>query len=293
MVSMNKILILLLAITVLSCKSPDRTSRDTVTVSISPFGYFVSTIAENDFSINIMVPAGSDPHIYEPSPDQIASLRKSAAYISDGYLGFELTWLDRFFEANTKMKLLTLGDSTDIIMAKDHDGTGHPEGADPHFWVSPKSARPIAGAVLNLLCDLKPEMEARYNYNYRRLLDTIDSIDKKAEEMLTGFDNNYFMVFHPTLSYIARDYGLVQLAVEEEGKEPTPSSMKNLIDEAIKRNIKVIFVMEEFDRKNALTIASETGSVIRSINPLSEDWPDAVDEIITSLHSSLMSSNNK
>ena len=290
---MNRTLVFLLVLILLSCNSHDKSSRVTVTVSIPPFGYFVSAISGNDFDINVMVPAGSDPHVYEPSPQQIASLRKSKAYISDGYLGFELTWLDRFFEANKRMKLLTLGDSVDIIKVSDHDGSVHPEGTDPHFWVSPKSARAIAGAIRTLLCGLKPEMEEKYNFNYGRLLDTIDLLDRKAGELLTGFDNNYFMVFHPTLTYLARDYGLVQLSVEEEGKEPTPSSMKNLIDEARQRNIKVIFVMEEFDRKNALTIASETGAVLKSINPLRENWPRAVDEIITSLHSSLLDSNNR
>ncbi len=290
---MNRILFFLLALVVLSCNSRERNSGVTITVSIPPFAYFVSAISDNDFDVNIMVPAGSDPHIYEPSPDQVASLRKSEAYISDGYLGFELTWLDRFFETNKRMKLLKLGDSTDVIEVDDHDRVGNLEGADPHFWVSPKSARSIAGAVRALLCELRPEKEDRYNSNYSRLLDTIDLMDRKAADLLTGFDNNYFMVFHPTLTYLARDYGLVQLAVEEEGKEPTPSSMKNLIDQARQKNIKVIFVMQEFDMKNALAIASETGSVLKSINPLSENWPEAVDEIITALHSSLLSSNNK
>jgi len=80
-----------------------------ITVSIAPFKYFVEEIAGNDFTVNIMVPAGADPHIYEPFPEQINKLRKSVAYISNGYLGFEMTWLDRFYETNRTMKRLSLG----------------------------------------------------------------------------------------------------------------------------------------------------------------------------------------
>ena len=77
-----------------------------ITVSIAPFKYFVEEIADSDFRVNIMVPPGSDPHVYEPFPDQINKLRKSEAYISNGYLGFEMTWLERFYETNNTMKKL-------------------------------------------------------------------------------------------------------------------------------------------------------------------------------------------
>ena len=77
-----------------------------ITVSIAPFKYFVEEIAGNDFTVNIMVPAGADPHIYEPFPEQINKLRKSVAYISNGYLGFEMNWLDRFYETNRAMKTI-------------------------------------------------------------------------------------------------------------------------------------------------------------------------------------------
>ena len=79
------------------------------------FKYFVEEIAGDNFTVNVMVPAGANPHIYEPYPDQINKLRQSVAYISNGYLGFEMTWLDRFYEMNRKMKKLSLGDSIDPI----------------------------------------------------------------------------------------------------------------------------------------------------------------------------------
>ena len=100
----------------ISCGRKGSDSGDKIiTVSIAPFKYFVEEIAGNDFTVNVMVPAGADPHIYEPFPEQINKLRKSVGYISNGYLGFEMNWLDRFYETNQTMKRLSLGDSIDPL----------------------------------------------------------------------------------------------------------------------------------------------------------------------------------
>ena len=88
---MRKIFLLLLACIFISCGRDADDSRDKIiTVSIAPFKYFVEEIAGDDFKVNIMVPPGANPHIYEPFPEQINKLRKSVAYISNGYLGFEI-----------------------------------------------------------------------------------------------------------------------------------------------------------------------------------------------------------
>ena len=93
---------------------------------------------------------------------------------------------------------------------------------------------------------------------------------------------------HPNLAYLARDYGLKEIPVEYEGKEPPPSRMKELIDIARKENIRVIFVQKEYDNKNARVIAHEIGAELKIIDPLSEDWMAATTDIITSLHDSFL-----
>lgn len=98
------------------------------------------------------------------------------------------------------------------------------------------------------------------------------------------------MIFHPNLGYLARDYGLEEISVEYEGKEPPPSRLKYLIDRARKDNIKIIFVQKEYDTKNARAIADEIGARIKIIDPLSEDWESSTLEIIFSLHESLAAS---
>jgi zinc transport system substrate-binding protein len=257
-----------------------------ITVSIPPFKYFIDAIGAKDFSVNIMVPAGANPHIYEPVPEQIANLRKSVAYISDGYLGFEMTWLDRFYETNPQMKKLSLGKNIDLIKPVGNSDSEHVEGADPHYWVSPRCALVIADAVKSLLIDLNPEKRETYILNYGTLVKSISEIDKKARELFSGYKAKPFMTFHPTLGYLARDYGLKQIAVENEGKEPTPSSLKELIDIGKAEKIRVIFIQREYDTKNARAIAAETGAVLETIDPLSENWATSEQQIIDAVYKS-------
>ena len=260
-------------------------------MSIAPFRYFVEEIAGDDFKVNIMVPSGADPHVYEPIPGQISRLRKSVAYISNGYLGFELNWLDRFYEANTSMKRLSLGDAIEPLASTDHHEGEHSEGADPHYWVSPKCALKMALSVKNLLCELNPAEKQKYESNYLLLRSKIEEMDTKCMEYFSDSPVKSFMIYHPNLAYIARDYALEEIPVEYEGKEPSPSRMKELIDLARRDQLKTIFVQREYDTKNAKVIAEETGAAIVIIDPLSENWEKSTSEIIEALHTSLLESS--
>jgi zinc transport system substrate-binding protein len=289
---MRKIFFLLITCFLISCRSSTTDSDNKIiTVSIAPFKFFVEQIAGDDFKVNVMVPAGADPHIYEPFPEQINKLRKSVAYISNGYLGFEMTWLDRFYETNMAMKRLSLGDKIDPIFADHRIDKVHSEGADPHYWVSPRCALVIALSVKGLLCELNPEQMNTYENNYQLLVSKIREVDNKAREFFTGSTHKSFMIYHPNLAYIARDYDLEEIPVEYEGKEPPPSRMRELIDRARKDNLKTIFVQKEYDTKNAKAIASEIGAKIILIDPLSENWQTSTVDIIDALQKSLLESS--
>jgi zinc transport system substrate-binding protein len=286
---MRKFLLFLITITIISCGRKSTDPRDAViTVSIAPFRYFVEAIAGDDFKVNIMVPAGADPHTYEPFPEQIFQLRRSVAYISNGYLGFEMNWLDRFYETNRSMKRLSLGAGIEPLASAHHNASGHTEGADPHYWVSPRCALIIATSVRGLLCELNPSRNEIYDNNYQLLVSKIKEIDSDAEKKFSGLPNRSFMIYHPNLAYLARDYGLEEIPVEFEGKEPAPSRMKELIDRARKDKLTTIFVQMEYDTKNARAIAGEIGAHIVLIDPLSEDWQKSTTDIINDLHKSLV-----
>lgn len=287
---MRKVSFILALFIIFSCNrnSSDK-GKQVITVTIAPYSYFIHEIAGDDFRVNVMVPAGANPHIYEPYPGQIDGLRKSEAYISNGFLGFEMAWMPRFREINLTMKKVSVGEKiVPITTVHDH---GHEqsnaETADPHYWVSPRCAIKIALAVKELVSELNPDRREYYEKNYEALAQKISVLDKRAESLFSEVRNKKFMIYHPNLAYLARDYGLEEIAVEFEGKEPSPSQMKELIDLALRENINTIFIQKEFDIRNAKTIAGEIGAEIRVIDPLSEDWLTSTGDIITGLYNAL------
>lgn len=286
---MKKAFLLLLVILLAACSRNSRSHQDEriITVSIAPYKYFIDSISGGDFTVNVMVPSGSDPHIYEPVPEQVTRLSSSEAYISNGYLGFELVWLERLYQVNPNIKKLNLGETIEPIVAKhEHDGE-HQEGADPHYWVSPSCAMRMAIAIKAFLTELNPEADEKYEKNLASLLSNISEMDIKARQMFAEYPASSFMIYHPNLAYLARDYGLREIAVESEGKEPSPAGMKSLIDQAREYSIKTIFVQKEYDRRNAAAIASEIGAELVIIDPLAENWSESVNFIIDALYKSM------
>lgn len=282
----NALFILFIAF-LFSCDRQRNEGEKYITVSIEPFKYFVEAIAGADFNVNVMVPAGADPHIYEPFPDQINKLRRSSAYISDGYLGFEMTWLDRFYGINRTMKKLSLGDKIDpLATGQKHEGE-HVEAADPHYWMSLKCGITIALSVKELLCELNPQHEDIYKANYDSLVSRIEKEDIRAKRLFSGLQNKSFMIFHPNMAYLARDYGLEEIPLEFEGKEPSPSRMKELIDIAREKDISTIFVQREYDTKNAKAIAAEIGAQVKIIDPLSGDWLNTLSDTVDAIYLSI------
>lgn len=278
----------------LSCGHKNTVSeeKDIITVSIAPFSYFVTSIAGDDFEVNVMVPPGANPHIYEPAPGQIDRLIRSVAYISNDYLGFEITWLERFYSMNSEMLRVSMSRGIELIEPEHHHEGDHVEGADPHYWVSPANALIMAATVRDLLISLAPENSSRYEKNFKELTVKISELGIKARELFSQARGRAFMIYHPNLAYLARDYGLVELAVETEGKEPNPAQFRSLIDRMGNEGIKFILVQKEFDIKNAKAIADETDAEIVIIDPLSADWYKAVDDIIEALNEGFVKSEN-
>jgi zinc transport system substrate-binding protein len=291
---MKKIPVSFLAILFLvtSCGAPSaRNDRKVITVTIPPFAWFVQGIAGDDFDVSVMLPPGADHHIWEPLPAQMRSLAGSAAFIMDGQLGFELSWMGRFREINPGMKILDLSKNIDLISGgdagdsedySDHEGHLH-AGPDPHYWMSPKSAYVIAENISDFLTGLNPQSAVKYRANLDTLDRVISRVDSALRVAVASASPKTFMIYHPALGYLARDYGLQQVTFEDEGKSPSPARMKELIDIAGEKGIKIIFIQAEYDVRNARSLSSETGARLVVINPMNRDWPSAVMEVADAL----------
>lgn len=277
-----------LALVLTSCGSPsEKDNGRVITVSIPPFAYFVEAVAGDDFKVNIMLPPGADHHIWEPLPAQINALAGSEAFIINGQLGFEQAWMGRFREINPDMKILDLSQNIDLIELggavekvdhNSHEGHLH-GGPDPHYWMSPVSAYIIAEDVKNFLTQLNPASAQKYAAGLKTLQNNIARVDSTLREELSGAPSTKFMIYHPALGYMARDYGLEQISFEDEGKSPSPARMKALIDIARDKRINIIFIQAEYELRNAESLAGETGAGLVVINPMNRDWPAAVIEV--------------
>lgn len=243
----------------------------TVTVTISPYKYFVDQIAKGKVDVNVMVSNGNNPETYEPYAQQMMELSKSALYLKVGSIGFEQTWMKKLQDNAPDMKVIDT--SVGIKPAKTPGGN-----IDPHVWMSCSNARIIASNILKALCELEPKNKAFFEKNYQSLLSIIDKRDSTIKENFKKDPDlvRKFVIYHPILTYFARDYQLEQLAIEEEGREPSASQLKSLIERARKEKIKFCLIQAEFANRNTTTFINESHTKPMDINPLQGDWNRAM-----------------
>lgn len=283
---MRKIIILMIVVFgVNACnnqKQSQEQNKQSITVSILPQKYFVEKIVGDHFNINVMIPPGASPVTYEPTPIQMKELSVSSLYIRIGHIEFEKAWMSKLQNINPNMQIIDQSLSANLIEPEDdeeneHDHIGHHHhGVDPHIWTSPKEVKKQTEFLYQYFINKYPGLKLELTNNYMAFLSEIDSLDNFLNEELLAFQSKKFLVFHPSLSYFARDYGLEQISIEIDGKEPTPSNIQEVIELAKKEDIKVVFVQKQFSTHNAEVIAKEINGRVVQIDPLSEDWIESI-----------------
>lgn len=256
--------------------APSGDDRPVLTVTIEPLRYFAEALAGDRFRVVSMVPRGVSPETYDPTPRQLMELSKSKAYLRIGYVGFEQAWLDRLGDNAPHVRFFDLSRGIDLIYddTQAHGRHGHEAGVEPHVWNSAVNALHIVDNLTNALIILDAGADSLYRHRCDSLERAIQRTDSLCRLYLSlpGADHA-FMIYHPALSYFARDYGLRQIPIEAGGKEPSPAWLKRLVDECRRERVRIIFVQPEFDRRNAELIAQQTGARVVDVNPLAYDWP--------------------
>lgn len=270
-----------------------RVEERVISVTIEPQRYFAEWIAGDKFAVNCVVPAGQSPETYDPTPEQMVRIGRSRAYLRIGPIGFEQAWMEKIHENNPGLEIFDLSEGFALAHeeaeageAHGHEEGGHHHhhgGADPHIWSSISGARTIARNTLRALVSIDPDNQAYYEANYGRLSEEIDRTERAVSGSLEGLKHKTFIIYHPALTYLAREYGLTQLCIELDGKEPSPAQLRDLVESARSHDAKVVFIQREFDQKNAELIARETGCRLVPINPLSADWSGEIIQIAKAL----------
>jgi zinc transport system substrate-binding protein len=253
-----------------------------VTVTILPQKYFVDRIGGGKFKVNVIIPAGQDPHTYEITPGQLGDVGRSSIYFMIGYFPYEIIYMNDLRSLNPAMNVVNTSKGIKLIRGSgdDHHGGGRhggvESGIDPHTWVSASCVKIMAGHILSALSKIDPGNAALFASNNDAFITDIDKIDTYIKNILSYAKQKKIIVFHPGWAYFARDYGLEQFSVEIEGKEPSPYDVRKIIDLARESGIRTIFIQKQFPVSMAEAIAGDIGGNVERLDPLEYDWVDNI-----------------
>jgi zinc transport system substrate-binding protein len=225
--------------------------------------------------IMTLVGPGQNPHNYEPTPRQMADLAAARAWVLSG-TEFEIALrpkVEALFPglviidgaAGVRFRTLATGE--------DHgEDDGHDGGIDRHTWLGHKPARIMAGHILAALYEIDSAGEASYRKQYQALIADMDREFGALREKLSPLRGRVVFVYHPAFGYFLDEFGIIQEAVEIDGKEPTPRALNSLVERARRERAAAIFVQAQFPVNTAKTAAEAAGVALVPLDPLAPDW---------------------
>ncbi|HBG36526.1 MAG TPA: metal ABC transporter substrate-binding protein [Treponema sp.] len=275
-------------------------SRDTggktkplVAVSILPEAFFLQEIAKDRVDILTLVGEGQSPHAYEPKPSQISKLTKADAWILSG-LDFEEGFVPKI---QKQIPNLSIVDITKTLQYRnfspgEQDSHQHDDDAvidsrdisvhsqervlssrvDKHTWLGRTNAKLISREIYLSLIAIDPENTNFYKKNFDSLIFLIDKTFNEIAVDLQDLQGKIVFVFHPSFGYFFDEFGLIQIAFEVDGKEPTAKQLAGLVDLVKEENARAIFVQKQFSKQAAEKIATQTGARVLMLDPLSQDY---------------------
>ena len=275
---MKRILYLFIYIVLaVSCAgNKNQSDEKVIYVSIAPIKPIVEAIVGDDFTVEILVPAGASPESFEPTPKQFIAMNKAQIVLGTGLLDFEQQLLKRI---HNQSKIVDLSHGIVTISGScshTHHGKHCHHGVDPHIWCSPKSLSIMARNAHNAIVAIMPD-SLHYTTAYNALNERITVLDKEVAELANNASLPYFIIYHPALTYLARDYGLEQVAIENDGKEASAKRIAQIISKARTDGIKSVFYQSEFPESSVKIVCEDIGANAVEINPLAED-------IFTNIH---------
>lgn len=242
-------------------KATPEDGRPIVAVSVPPQAYFVERLAGDLVRTEVMIPPGASPHSHDPGISQVRSVGDAALYVTVGHRAFpfERTWLDRLLAQNRDIRIV------------DCSAGLEQQRGDPHVWLSPRIVRSIVPRIAAALIDLLPGHGEEIRRREGDFLGEIDRLDADIRSSLPGGGKRFY-VFHPAWGSFAREYGLEQVPIEIDNKEPDPRQLAALIQRAREEKARILFVQPQFSKRSAELIAGEIGAKVVVVDPLARDW---------------------
>jgi len=234
-----------------------------VVVSIPPLAWYVDRLSGGSLPVETLLPAGANPHSYEPSLARLEAASRARIWVRVGHpaLPFESSALEAL-----------LAERPDIAVV-DAAAASDKAGEEPHVWLSARRARGIAARIAEGLAAGLPEQAPAFAAGRARLDAELEALDRELGEALRPFRGRAFFVHHPDWKLFAEDYGLRLVALEEGHKEPAARALRDRIEDARREGARAIFVSPQFSRESAELVAREVGARVVVVDPLAYDWP--------------------
>ncbi len=244
-----------------------------------------------------MVGPGMSPATYEPLPQQMARLARARLFFTIG-MPFEKTLIEKMqsvcpdvqvikTDAGIKKRFMQSAETTGHSH-KHNQSCDHASGStDPHIWLDPQLVKLQAQNMAQALAKILPEKKQLFAAGLNTFKEQLEIIDQRLSDLLAPLKGKTMLVFHPAFGYFADRYGLVQRAIEIEGKEPSPRQMVNIIRRSKAEKVNIIFVQKQFSRKAAEAIADAINGAVVSIDPLQEDYFSGLESLAKTVSGSL------
>ena len=244
--------------------------RPGVVVSVPPQAWFVRQLAGDEVEVTVLVPRGASPALYEPTLRQMRKLERAGIFLTVGHprFPFEQAWGTELSRGRSDLRVVSGSEGCATV----------PE--DPHVWLSPACAASMTRRLADALTDLLPARAGTIRARQERLVERIDALDRELSGILSPYRGESFLVFHPALGYLARAYGLAQVAIARRAGEPGPAELAAVVRRARERGIHTVFVQPQFSTEAAELVARELpeGRLV-TVDPLSPEWPDMLRDI--------------
>ena len=264
------ILSALLATTLLlACGGRSERHDADIIVSIEPLKHIINEITDNDFSVDVLVPQGASPETFDPTPRQIISLNKAKIVFATGLIEFEKSLLKRIENRD----IIDLSRGVELIEGTcSHAGHNahHHHGVDPHIWTSPRELMIMAENAYEAIMEQYPD-SVKYTAEFNRLKQELVALDNECRNAIEASATKAFAIYHPALTYYARAYSLEQIAIENDGKEPSAKYIAQIIEKANQKGIKSLLYQSEFPRSVVDVVAKDMGIEPTEINPLASN----------------------
>ena len=272
------IILIIASLLAISCRTMSQgDGKDRIYVTINPLRSIAEELTCGDFEVEVLVPRGASPETFEPSAQQIAALNDANLVFKVGLIDFEQSMMANI---NNKQRVIDLSQGIEPLKGCcSHGHKHHTHGIDPHIWCAPRT---LTTMVKNMHAALKERYtdSTKYDIAAEAILSLLSNLDKECAENIESSGVQSIMIYHPAYTYLARDYGIEQIAIEQEGKEPTPKQLRTLIDKARSQNIGIIFHQPQYNANKLSAIATESGAEIVVTDPLADDIVAEIERLI-------------